>query len=137
MSYSKPIPAISREMRPFFEAAKRRQLVMQRCSTCGSYRFPARPLCSSCLSDQATWEQVSGKGEVLSYTIMHQVYHPGFASEVPYAIVLVQLVEGPRLISNLVGVPSDQVRIGMPVEVVFEDISEEVTLPKFAPVVGK
>lgn len=133
MTYIKPVPAISREMRPFFEAARRRELVMQRCSRCRSYRFPARPLCSTCLSDEAVWEKVSGKGEVFSYTIMHQVYHPGFAAEVPYAVVLVQLVEGPRMISSLVGVPPGEVRIGMPVEVVFEDISDEVTLPKFAP----
>jgi len=76
---------------------------------------------------------VSGEGEVFSYNIMHQVYHPGFADEVPYAVVVIKLKEGAKMNSNLVGVEPHDIKIGMPVRVVFEDISEEVTLPKFAP----
>lgn len=133
MSYVKPIPAITPEMRPFFEAAKRHALVVQRCTACGTHRFPAREICSKCLSRAAQWVQVSGAGQVFSYNVMHQVYHPGFAGEVPYAVVVVKLAEGAKLNSNLVGVPPHAIRIGMPVKVVFEDITDEVTLPKFAP----
>ena len=79
---------------------------------------------------------VSGKGEVFSFNVMHQVYHPGFAAEVPYAVVIIKLAEGAKMISNVVGIPYDQIRIGMPVEVVFEAISDEITLPKFRPVDG-
>ena len=79
MSYAKPIPAITPEMRPFFEAAKRHELVVQRCTQCGTHRFPAREICSSCLSREVEWVPVSGAGEVFSYNVMHQVYHPGFA----------------------------------------------------------
>ena len=129
----KPIPALTPNLAPFFEGAKRHELVLQKCAECGAYRFPPRELCSNCLSSESTWEKTSGNGEVYSFTIMHQVYHPGFATEVPYAVVLVQLVEGPRITSNLVGVPLDKIRIGMPVSAVFEDLSDEVTLPKFAP----
>jgi uncharacterized OB-fold protein len=129
--YQKPIPAITPNLAPFFEGAKHHQLVLQKCTACGTYRFPPRELCSSCLSNQSTWERVSGNGEVFSFTVMHQVYHPGFAGEVPYAVVLVELAEGPRITSNLVGVPPHEIRIGMPVKAVFEDLSEEVTLPKF------
>lgn len=129
----KPVPAITAAMAPFFAGAKRHELVLQKCSDCGAYRFPARDLCSNCLSTSSTWEKVSGNGEVFSYSVMHQVYHPGFATEVPYAVVLVQLAEGPRITSNLVGVPPHEIRIGMPVKVVFEDVSDDVTLPKFAP----
>ncbi len=130
---TKPVPVITPELEPFFAAAKRRQLVVQRCTACGSLRFPARSICSRCLSTGVEWIPVSGKGEVYSFNIMHQVYHPGFAAEVPYAVVLVQLAEGPRMTSNLVGVPPQDIRIGMPVAVVFEDLTDEVTLPKFAP----
>jgi uncharacterized OB-fold protein len=131
--YKKPVPALTPEMKPFFDAAKRHELVVQRCTQCGTYRFPVREICSSCLSRDATWERVSGAGEVFSYNIMHQVYHPGFAGDVPYAVVVVKLREGAKMTSNLVGVAPHDVRIGMPVKVVFEDITDEVTLPKFAP----
>jgi len=133
MSYAKPVPAVTPELKPFFEAAKRHELVVQRCKGCGTYRFPARELCSNCLSREAEWAPVSGRGEVFSFNVMHQVYHPGFAAEVPYAVVQVKLAEGARMISNLVGVKPHEIRIGMPVRVVFEEISDEVTLPKFAP----
>jgi uncharacterized OB-fold protein len=130
--YKKPIPAVTPEMKPFFDAAKRHQLVVQRCAQCGTYRFPAREICSNCLSRAAEWVAVSGEGEVFSYNVMHQVYHPGFADEVPYAVVVIKLKEGAKMTSNLVGVKPHDIKIGMPVKVVFEDITDEVTLPKFA-----
>ena len=133
MSYAKPIPAITPNMQEFFAAAKRHQLVVQRCTRCGTYRFPPREICSSCLCYEAEWAPVCGEGEIFSFNIMHQVYHPGFAPEVPYAVVIVKLKEGAKFLSNLVGVAPQDVRIGMPVRVVFEEISPEVTLPKFAP----
>lgn len=128
---AKPLPQISAEMAPFFEAARRQQLVVQRCRGCGTLRFPARDRCSACLGREVEWVPVSGRGTVFSFTVMHQVYHPGFAAEVPYAVVLVALDEGPRMISNVVGCPPSDIHIGMPVEVVFETVSSEVTLPKF------
>ncbi len=131
MTYTKPVPAITPEMQPFFAAAKRHELVVQRCTHCGTHRFPAREICSNCLSRAAAWVKVSGKGEVFSYNVMHQVYHPGFAAEVPYAVVVVKLAEGAKMNSNLVDVTPHEIKIGMPVSVVFEDISDEVTLPKF------
>jgi uncharacterized OB-fold protein len=84
------------------------------------------------LSGDDEWVPVSGKGEVYSFNVMHQVYHPAFAERVPYAVVLVKLAEGPKMTSNLVGVEPHQIKIGMPVEVVFEQLTDEVTLPKFA-----
>jgi len=130
---AKPLPQVSPEMAPFFEAARRHALVVQRCAGCGTLRFPARSICSTCLSRKATWVPVSGRGTVFSFAIMHQAVHPGFAAETPYAVVVVQLVEGPRLLSNLVDCRTADVRIGQPVEVVFEDVTPEVTLPKFRP----
>jgi hypothetical protein len=118
-------------MAPFWEAARRHELVVQRCSGCGTLRFPARELCSTCLSRQAAWTRVSGRGVVFSFAVMHQAYHPAF--EVPYAVVVVQLDEGVRMLTNLLAVGPGDVAIGMPVEVVFEDVTGEVTLPKFRP----
>ncbi len=127
----KPIPESSPSLAPFFAAAREGRLVVQRCAGCGALRFPPREVCSGCLAHEATWQPVSGRGEVFSYNVMHQVYHPGFTAEVPYAVVIVKLAEGPKITSNLAGCPVDQIAIGMPVEVVFEQVSSDVTLPKF------
>ena len=127
----KPLPEITPEMAPFWEAARRHELVLQRCAGCGSFRFPARELCSRCLSRASTWERVSGRGTLFSFAVMHQAAHPGFAADLPYAVVTVELEEGARLLSNVVGCPLRDLRIGMPLEVVFDDVTPEVTLPKF------
>jgi uncharacterized OB-fold protein len=132
-TYAKPIPRVTPELAPFFAAAKRRELVVQRCTACGLLRFPPRELCSRCWSRDVEWTPVSGRGEVFSFYWMHQVYHPGFATEVPYPVVVVALEEGPHVVSNVVGTTREELRIGLPVEVVFEDASDEVTLPKFRP----
>jgi uncharacterized OB-fold protein len=131
--YAKPLPQVTPEMKPFWDAAHRHELVVQRCAGCGRHRFPARDICSRCLSREATWAAVSGRGIVFSWAIMHQVYHPGFAAEVPYAVVVIELDEGARLVSNLVDCLPADVRAGMPVEVVFDDVTPDVTLPKFRP----
>ena len=131
MSAAKPLPQVSAEMAPFFAAARRHELVVQRCRGCGAHRFPARDRCSTCLSREADWTRVSGRGAVFSYAVMHQVYHPAFAAEVPYAVVVVKLAEGPKMISNMVDCPVGEIRIGMPVEVVFEDVTDEISLPQF------
>jgi uncharacterized OB-fold protein len=130
---SKPVPAITPEMAQFFEGARRGQLMVQKCDACGELDFPAHEICSNCLSTRSSWVPVSGRGEIYSYNVMHQVYHPGFAAEVPYAVVVVKLAEGPKVVSNLLGVSPREIRIGMPVEVTFEKVSDEVMLPKFRP----
>jgi len=132
-AYAKPLPQITPEMRPFWDAARRHQLVVQRCGGCGTHRFPARDICSRCLSREAEWVPVSGRGSVFSWAVMHQVYHPGFAADVPYAVVVVELEEGARLVSNVGGCPFGDLAPGMPVEVTFDDVTPEVTLPKFRP----
>ena len=132
--YPKPLPDISGVMKPFWDTARQRRLAVQRCRGCGAHRFPARDLCSRCLSREVEWVTVSGRGSVFSWAVMHQVYHPGFADQVPYAVVVVELEEGARVVSNLVDCPVGEIRAGMPVEVVFDDVTPEVTLPKFRPV---
>lgn len=130
---ARPVPQVTPYLAPFFAAAREQRLVVQRCSGCGALRFPPREICSTCLSTEASWQPVSGRGEIFSFNVMHQIYHPGFAAEVPYAVVVVRLEEGPKITSNLVGCPVDAITVGMPVEVIFERLSPEVTLPKFRP----
>ena len=129
----KPVPEVTPEMAPFFEAARRHELVVQRCTQCGALRFPARAACSRCTSREAEWVPVAGVGRVFSVAVMHQANHPGYEAELPYAVVLVELECGVRLISNVVGCPAREVAIDMPVEVDFEARSPEVTLPVFRP----
>jgi uncharacterized OB-fold protein len=87
-----------------------------------------------CLSSEAIWERASGRGTVYTFTVTHQNQAPGFRDELPYVFAIVELAEGVRIVTNVVGCPPDAVRIGMPVEVVFEDVTPEITLPKFRPV---
>ena len=130
-SPQKPIPDVSEELAPFFAAAREGRLVIQRCTGCGQRRFPPREICSRCLGREAEWVPSGGRGTIVSFNVMHQVYHPGFASEVPYAVVLVELEDGGRLLSNLVDCPLEHLRIGLPVEVTFERRSDEIYLPQF------
>ncbi|HEY90354.1 MAG TPA: Zn-ribbon domain-containing OB-fold protein [Dehalococcoidia bacterium] len=132
--YKKPVPGIDELSRPYWEAAKRHELVMQRCRECGCYRYPPGNICPGCASEDTEWVKVSGRGTIFTWNVFHKVYHPAFAQDVPYAIVAVELEEGPRVTSNLVDCRLEDIRIGMPVEVVFEDITEEISLPKFRPV---
>lgn len=128
---AKPLPTVTPATEPFFAGARAGELRVQRCTACGELRFPARSRCSHCLATGAAWVPVSGRGEVYSFVVMHQVYHPAFAAEVPYTVAVIQLAEGPRMLTNVVGTPPSEIRVGMPVEVVFEKRSDEVTLPQF------
>ncbi len=131
---AKPLPQIDEQTRPFWEAARRHELVLQRCKECGNYRYPPGENCPECLSDDLEWARVSGRGTVFTWTVFHRVYHPGFVNEVPYAVVAIELEEGPRMTSNLVDCKLEDIKIVMPVEVFYEDASDEISLPKFRPV---
>ena len=128
---AKLIPNVTRELKPFFDAARNHQLAVQKCDVCGTMRFPAAPLCLSCDSDKASWVTVSGRGQVFSFTVMHRAYHP--AIKVPYTLAVIELNEGVKITSNVIGIEPSRVKCGMPVEVVFEKLNDEVTLPKFQP----
>lgn len=116
---------------PFWEALKRHELRVQTCEDCGTRRFIPSELCPNCGAAGCTWEQVSGKGRVYTFTVIRRGPTPAYQAEAPYVIAHVELDEGPRMISNLVGCDPEAVRIGMRVEVVFEDASPEWTLYKF------
>ncbi|MBI2847623.1 MAG: Zn-ribbon domain-containing OB-fold protein [Chloroflexi bacterium] len=132
--YNKPLPDINELTKPYWDAAKRHELVIQRCSDCGHYRNPPSPNCPRCLSPNAHWPKLSGRGKVFSWVVFHRVYAPGFANEVPYNVAVVELDEGPKVISNIIDCKLEDIKVGMPVEVTFEDVTDEVSLTRFRPV---
>jgi len=131
--YARPLPRITPDNRPFWEAARRHELRLQRCTECGRFRYPPSSVCPGCLGESAEWARVSGQGIVTTWVVFHKLYFPAFAADLPYNVVQVELAEGPRLTANLVGVANDAIRVGLPVEVVFDDVAPEVTLPRFRP----
>ena len=132
-AYIKPLPVPSPETEPFWEGCKRQELLLPLCDKCRSYWFPPSILCPECLSTDWQWVQASGKGKVFAFGVYHRVYHQGFKEEVPYTVAVVELEEGPRLISNIVGIPPSEVKVDMAVQVLFDEVTPEVTLYKFQP----
>jgi uncharacterized OB-fold protein len=94
-------------------------------------RYPIAAYCPRCLSEEAIWTPMSGRGVVFSSIVFHQVYHPAFKNDVPYNVSLIQLDEGPRMFSNVVGVPPQSVKVGARVEVLFDPVTEELAIPRF------
>ena len=131
--YTKPLPRPTPASEPFWEAAKRHELHLQRCGSCGAYLFYPREVCAECLSSELSWVQVSGQGTVYSYTIAQAPTHPAFADDVPYIVAIVELAEGPRITTNIVDCELGAVKIGMPVVATYDDVTPEMSLVKFRP----
>jgi len=129
-----PHPAPNADVAPFWDWCRRGELRIQRCRDCGAYRHHPRPRCPDCTSASYEWAPVSGRGVVYSYTICHPPVLPAFADRVPYNAVVVQLDEGPFMVSNLVDCENDDVTVGMPVEVRLVAVDDDLTLPLFAPI---
>ncbi len=133
MSYDKPVPTLRGEERIYFDEARRHRLVHQRCQGCGEAVFYLRTVCPFCSCEDLDVVAAEGRGEVYSFTTQHRAGHPSFAADVPYTIVLVDLPEGVRVLADLVDCPPEEVRVGMQVEVLFDDVTPELTLPRFRP----
>lgn len=132
--YDKPLPTIDDGSRPFWDAAKAHRLMIPHCKACGKYHFYPRELCPHCHSDDLEWRDVSGRGEVYSYTIARRPAGPVYADDVPYVIAMIVLDEGPRMLTNIITDDVDSIAIGDRVTVHFDDVTDEVTLPKFVKV---
>jgi len=138
-----PLPAVTEDSAPFWEGTARGELLMQRCSSCGHLRFPPRPMCPRCQSTELEWIPMSGRATVWSFVVPHPPLLPAFAELAPYNVVVVALDEDPslRLVGNLVASPDGSIneidaatiRIGMPVEVVFQPAGEDIVLPRWMP----
>ncbi|WP_306943494.1 bifunctional MaoC family dehydratase N-terminal/OB-fold nucleic acid binding domain-containing protein [Streptomyces phaeochromogenes] len=130
----RPRPVVNRDNAGFWEGVSRHRLLIQRCDGCKTLRFPWLPGCNACGCPDWDTVEAGGEGTVYSYVVMH---HPPFpAFDPPYAVGLIELAEGVRMISNVVGVPHDRVRIGLPVRLEFEQVDEELELPVFRAVEG-
>ena len=129
--FALPLPLIDEDNRPFWESTRRGQLSLQVCSKCGTYRYPPAPGCPACHTLGGDWRPVSGRGTVYSWVIAHHAAHPGAVGLVPYNITIVELDEGPRLVSNLIDCPPEEIEAGLRVEVTFDAVSDDVTLPRF------
>jgi uncharacterized OB-fold protein len=129
--YRKPLPRIDHVSAPYWEYCRRHELRLQTCSSCGTVRYPPKEICPACLSPDATWDRMSGKGTVWSWVEMHQPYFAGFREDLPYVVLFVRLEEGPMMMANLVDSDRSQLQCEAPVEVTFVDATAEISLPQF------
>jgi uncharacterized OB-fold protein len=133
MTPARPLPEVTPLTAPFWEAARRHELVMQRCRQCSKFRFPPEPACFWCGSREAIWEAVSGHATLYSWTVAHPPLLPYFAERAPWPVAVVELDEGPRMITNIVGVPIEAYAVGLRLRAEFDDIDATVTLVVFRP----
>jgi uncharacterized OB-fold protein len=131
--HAKPVPTPTDANRPYWSGCAEGRLRLRRCRHCGRRHAPTRAACS-CGGVEFDWVDMSGRGRVFSYTVIHRAPDPAFRAELPYVIAIVEFDEGGRLMSNITGCAADAVRIGMPVRAVFETVAEGIGVPKFQPV---
>lgn len=130
----KPCPTIGPDNAPFWRAISEHRLDLPFCTECGKAHLPAGPVCPFCFCGVLEWRAASGRGRLASWTVVRKPLVAAFRKDVPYAVALIELVEGPRLISGLTDVDLDHLRIGQDVEILFDDVDPEVTLHRFCPV---
>jgi uncharacterized OB-fold protein len=137
MELDRPLPSpITPEARPFWDGCREGKLMLPKCADCGHVFFYPRILCPACHSRQLTWVQASGRGRLHAFEIAHQAFQRAWKIKPPYVLAMIELEEGPRMMSNLINVEPDPrvVKCDMPVEVVFTKLTDDVTLPLFQPV---
>src|SRR5262245_45111311 len=140
MELERPLPQpITPEAKPYWEGAREGKLMLPRCRDCGKPHFYPRVVCPFCHSSNLEWMQASGRGKLFSFEIAHQILNKSFKVKPPVVLAMIELDEGPRMLANLVNVAADPktIRCDMPVEVVFEKLSDQVTLPLFQPAGAK
>ena len=130
MSAGRPLPERSELATGYWEAAKRHELAVQRCTDCGAFRHYPQERCPKCLSAAHEWAPLSGRGTIYTYVVSHSAFHPFFEDRLPYVVATIELDEGVRVMSEL-DEPPAQVRIGAAVEVFFEELEDGTTLPRF------
>jgi uncharacterized OB-fold protein len=129
----KPRPQPTPVSQPFWDALRDERVDLQRCDECSRWVYYPRSRCPACLSDQLTWTTVDGRGTVYTFTVAEQATAPPFADEVPQLLALVELTEGVRVSTTLVDVGVDAIRVGLPVEPVFDHGDDGITLLRFRP----
>ena len=136
MAYNKPLPVPQGESDVYWQKAKQGELCLRNCKSCGNAYFYPRDISPCCFSRDTDWVQASGKATLFTYGIVQRAPHPGFVDDVPFVTAVVELEEGPKMATNIVieDPTPENLQIGMALEVVFEDITDELALPKFKPV---
>ncbi len=133
-TYNKPLPEFRPETKPFWEAAKQHKLVIPRSKQTGEYFFYPRALSpGNDMSEDIEWVESEGKGKVWTFSIHHMGPSKAYKGEPPYVVALIEMEEGVKMMSNVVDIDPKEVFIGMDVKVIFDDVTDEVTLPKFKP----
>jgi uncharacterized OB-fold protein len=133
-SKSEPIrPTINDVNRPFWDACARGELRLQRCLSCGHLRYPAAIVCPECLSAETEWQAVSGRGKVFSFVVFQRAYHLAWEGRVPYNVALIELDEGPILLSNVIDVDNARLTVGLDVRIAFRRLDEALSIPVFVP----
>ena len=130
----KPVPVVNPWARPFWEAAREEKLIIQKCEDCEKFIFYPRIACPHCFSDNVEWIEAAGKGTIYSYTVVENNAPSAFINDMPYIVAVVKLEEGVQMLSNIVECEPHELTCDMPVEVTFEKLNDEFTLPKFRPV---
>ena len=127
-------PVANFETQEFWDGCARGQLLLQKCGGCGAYRHPPAPICPECLSPQYEWVEASGRATVYTFIVVRETRARGWEQLVPYVTAVVTLDEGPRMLTNIVDIAPEDVKIDMPVEVIFAEAEGETKLPLFRPV---
>ncbi|MCX5851298.1 MAG: Zn-ribbon domain-containing OB-fold protein [Deltaproteobacteria bacterium] len=133
--YNKPLPLITPLSKVFYDACRDKKLMYQQCNDCGEIIFFPKHLCPNCMSRNLGWKESKGKGKIQTFTVTYEAAPPEFAADQPYALAIIRLDEGFRMMTNIVECDFNTLSCEMPVEVVFDAVTPEITLPKFRPAV--
>jgi len=131
--HAKPLPLPDADSAAFWAGLKQGRLLLQHCLDCGQVQYYQQAMCRRCQGDRLEHRAASGRGTVYSYSVVHRAPGPAFRADTPYAVLLVELAEGPRMVSSLVGADPATVHFGMQVELVLDAVSDDITLPRFRP----
>ena len=130
----KHFPRPTPETEVYWQGCRKHELLLQRCTQCSEFQFYPRIICTNCTSENLEWVKASGRGRVLTFTIVRRAVSEAYAADVPYVVALIQLDEGPKMMSNVVQCDPETLVVGSPVQVVFEDWSDEISVPQFRPI---
>ena len=127
------LPAPDLETKPFWDGCKEGRFLIRHCNACGADHYYPRPFCPTCWSDDVAWKEASGRATLYTYSVVHVNDLPPFGERVPYVAAIVELEEGPRVMTNVEGVEHEALQIGMPLVVDYKPISDDITIAIFRP----
>jgi len=130
----KHFPRPTPETEVYWQGCRKHELLLQRCTQCSEFQFYPRIICTNCASENLEWIKASGLGKVVTFTVVRRAVSEAYAADVPYVVGLIRLDEGPTMMSNVVQCTPESLEIGSPVQVVFEDWSEDISVPQFRPI---